>query len=326
MNGEFALGGAIRTQTRTHPWDQAVGELAGRQHGVVARQQLLALGFGRDQIGRRIRLGRLIRLDAGVYAVGHSAQTQGGFWMAAVLGCGPGAVLSHHSAAALWGIGNGRELIHVTAPRRGQSRTAVDRHFARLPGDERTALDGIPVTTPPRTVLDLAATADVHTVEIALRNIEFHRLRDRLSVPALLQRYPGHRGAGTIRIALARQSADPGGRTRSPLEDLFLPFLDRFDPPRPRLNFHIHLGEKRYEADCFWPAQRVIVELDGFAAHGTRRAFRDDRARDRRLIAAGYRVTRISQDQLEEEPTEVAADLRATLSDQRQSLAIPPPP
>jgi hypothetical protein len=292
MNGEFAIGGAIRHQTRTHPWDQVIGELARRQHGVVARRQLLGLGLKEDQIIRRLRLGRLIRLDAGVYAVGHAALTKRGRWMAAVLSCGPEAVLSHHSATALWGIGGGRELIHVTAPRRGQSRGAIRRHFARLPNDERTTLDGIPVTTPPRTVLDLAATGDVHAVEIALRNIEFHRLRDRLSVPALLDRYPGHRGTGTIRSALARQSADPGGRTRSPLEDLFLPFLDRFDLPRPRLNFPIRLSDKRYEVDCFWPAQRVVVELDGFAAHGTRRAFRDDRRRDRRLIARPSSVPR----------------------------------
>ncbi len=313
MPGEFAIGGAIRHQTRTHAGDQLVGELAGRQHGVVARRQLLALGLGRDQIVRRVRLGRLIRLDPGVYAVGHAALTQRGRWIAAVLSCGPGAALSHHSAAALWGIGSGRELIHVTAPRRGRSRGAVRRHFAQLPDDERTTVDGIPVTTVPRTILDLAATADVHTVEIAVRNIEFHRLHDHLSVPALLDRYPGHRGAGTARIALARQSADPGGRTRSPFEDIFLPFLDHFDLPRPRLNSPIHLGEKHYEVDCFWPAQRVVVELDGFAAHGTRRAFRDDRHRDRRLIAAGYRPIRISRDQLADEPAEVAADLQAAL-------------
>jgi predicted transcriptional regulator of viral defense system len=313
MNGESAFGGAIRPQTQTHPWDAVVGELAGRQHGVVTRRQLLGLGLGDDQIVRRLRLGRLIRLDAGVYAVGHAALTQRGRWMAAVLGCGTGAALSHFSAAALWGIGNGRELTHVTAPRRGQSRTAARRHFARLPDDERATLDGIPVTTAPRTVLDLAAIADVHAVEIALRNIEFRQLRDRLSVPALLERYPGHRGALAIRTALAHQSADPGGRTRSPLEDLFLPFLDHFGLPRPRLNFPIHLGEKRYEVDCFWPAQRVVVELDGFAAHGTRRAFRDDRERDRRLIAAGYRPMRISRDQLEEEPDEIADDLQAAL-------------
>ena len=273
MNGESAFGGAIRHLSQTHHWDQIVGELAGRQHGVVARRQLLGLGLKEDQIIRRLRLGRLVRLDAGVYAVGHSALTQRGRWMAAVLGCGDGAVLSHFSAAALWGIGNGRELTHVTAPHKARSRGAVRRHFAQLPYDERTTVDGIPVTTPPRTILDLAATADVHTVEIALRNLEFHRLRDPLSIPTFLQRYPGHRGAGTIRAAQARQAADPGGRTRSPLEEVFLPFLDRFDLPRPRLNFQIHLGEKRYEVDCFWPAQRLVVELDGFAAHGTRRAF-----------------------------------------------------
>ena len=313
MPGELAFVGAIRTQMRTHPWDQAVGELAGRQHGVVARRQLLALGFGSDQIARRLRLGRLIRLGAGVYAVGHSALTQRGRWMAAVLGSGPEAALSHHSAAALWGIGSGRELIHVTAPRRGRSGGALRRHFAELPDDERTTVEGIPVTTAPRTVLDLAATADVHTVEIALRNLEFHQLRDRLSVPALLERYPGHRGAGTIRVALARQSVDPGGRTRSPFEDLFLPFLDQYRLPRPRLNFQIHLGDKRYEVDCFWPAQRVVVELDGFAAHQTWRAARDDRERDRRLIAVNYRVIRITHDQLEREPAEIAADLQAAL-------------
>jgi hypothetical protein len=153
-----------------------------------------------------------------------------------------------------------------------------------------TVQDGIPVTTVPRTVLDLAASSSVDQVEVAIRQVEFLRLYDKLSLPALLERYQGRRGTARVRTALARIEALPAGRIRSPLEKKFLPFLQRYRLPRPRLNDWIVLGERRFQVDCHWVGTGQIVELDSWQAHGTRTAHREDRARDRVLRVAGYEV------------------------------------
>lgn len=234
--------------------------------------------------------------------------------MAAVLFCGPRAVLSHRSAAALWGLRPYSGAIEVTTPSKTRSRGSIQRHFAALPADEVTERDGIPVTTVPRTIFDLAATEPVARVEQALRQQERLRLYDALSLDHLLDRYPRHRGNRTVREALRRLRDLPDGVTREELEARFLAFLDSNGFPRPRLNAWIVLGSRRYQVDCLWSAQKVIVELDGYATHGTRRAFEDDRDRDRRLLAAGYRGPRITWRQLEDIPEEIAADLRSLLA------------
>jgi hypothetical protein len=233
--------------------------------------------------------------------------------MAAALAGGEGAVLSHWSAAALWRIRGGGGVVHLTSPSRYRSSGTIRRHRALLPADEVAVEDGIPVTTVPRTILDLAAAgATEHAVEAALRQAEFRRLHDRLSLPDLLDRYPRHRGVRAIRAALVRLSEAPGN-TNSRLEDRFLPFLDRHDLPRPHLNVWLEVGGRRFQVDCLWPASKQIVELDGWEGHGTRTAFREDRARDRKLRVAGYGVSRIPWSALDDEPIEVAADLRALL-------------
>jgi very-short-patch-repair endonuclease len=186
-----------------------------------------------------------------------------------------------------------------------------------LPADEVTVEDEIPVTTVPRTILDLAAVASVDVVENALREAEYQRLHDALSLPDLVARYPGRRGIRKVRTALDRLREEPGGQRRSPLEERFVPFLRRHDLPIPRLNAWLEVGGKRYQVDCLWPGTHQIVELDGWQGHGTRSAFRDDRARDRRLRVAGYSVTRLTWSQLDDEPTAVAADLRSLLAESR---------
>lgn len=302
----------MRTQMRFR-LDEAIAELAGRQHGVVARWQLLELGFESGAIGRRVRASRLHRLHSGVYAVGHPVVSREGRWMAAVLACGPGAVLSHRSAAALWGIRPpSSALIEVTVPTKSDSRGGIRRHSASLPADEVTVQDGIPLTTVPRTVFDLASVISEMGVEAALRESEYLQLHDRLSLPDLLDRYPGHRGNRVVRTCLARRSETPG-RIRSLLEERFLPFLRRHRLPIPKLNAWIHLRGRSFQVDCLWQRQRQIVELDGYQAHGTRTAFRQDRARDRTLRVAGYQVTRIAWAQLDDEPEQLANDLRALL-------------
>ena len=176
-------------------------------------------------------------------------------------------------------------------------------------------MDGVPATTVPRTIFDQAATGTVDHVESLIRESEYRQLHDRLSLPALLERYPRRPGAPRVRAALVRIEGLPVGRPRSPLEERFLPFLSRYRLPRPRLNEWIVLGDKRYQVDCHWPGTGQIVELDGWEGHGTRSAFRHDRTRDRRLRVAGYSVTRLSWAQLDDEPEAVAADLHRFLRD-----------
>jgi predicted transcriptional regulator of viral defense system len=151
----------MRTFRRLDPIDAQVAELARRQHGVVERQQLVALGLSLDAIDHRVECGRLLRLHRGVYAVGHRKLTGLGVWMAAVLAAGPGAVLSHRSAGALWGVRawSGRR-VEIAVPRRRRVRDGLVLHETQLPEDERDEHEGIPVTTPARTLLDLAAVLD----------------------------------------------------------------------------------------------------------------------------------------------------------------------
>ncbi len=234
--------------------------------------------------------------------------------MAAVLASGPVAVLSHFSAAALWGVrshSGGR--IDVTVPHRSRSSATINRHTTALPADERTVESDVPVTTVPRTIFDLAATSSVDQVESAIRQVEYRRLYDRLSLVDMINRYPRRRGAGRLRMALSRIEKLPTGYTRSRLEERFLSFLRRYQLPRPRLNDWIVVGERRFQVDCHWPGIGQVVELDGWEAHGTRSAFREDRARDRVLRTAGYAVTRISWAQLDDESEAVASDLRKLL-------------
>jgi len=234
--------------------------------------------------------------------------------MAAVLASGPEAVLSHWSAAALWMIQpNSRSIIDVTTPHKSRTWEGIRRHHKALPADERTVEEGIPGTTVPRTIFDLAATASVDAVKGLLKESEFLQLSDRLSLPDLVERYPGRRGVRRVREVLEGIKDEPPGRKRSPLEERFAPFLRRHRLPLPRFNDWILLGDQRFQVDCHWPGTGQIVELDGWEGHRTRTAFREDRARDRRLRVAGYAVVRLTWNQLDDEPEAVAADLRALL-------------
>jgi very-short-patch-repair endonuclease len=292
--------------------------MAGRQHGVVSRQQLLDMGFGRRAIQVRTESHRLNPLYPGVYSVGHRLVSREGRWMAAVLASEPNAVLSHWSAAALWMIRpNSRSIIDVTTSQKSRSWKGIRRHHSSLPADEITVEEGIPVTSVPRTIFDLAATEPEDVVENLLREAEFRELWDRLSLRDLVERYPRKRGVRKVRLALDRLKDEPSGRKRSPLEERFAPFLRRHRLPLPRFNAWIVLGAKRYQVDCHWPGTNQIVELDGWEGHGTRSAFREDRGRDRKLRVAGYSVTRLTWAQLDDEPEQVSADLRVFLGIER---------
>jgi len=306
--------GGLRQTRDAGELDTAVAELARRQYGVVARRQLLELGLGKRTIEQRLARSHLHRVHSGVYAVGHRLIPKKGLWMAAVLAAGPKAVLSHHSAAALWGLrGYSERAVAVTAPHKSTSSKVIRRHYSLLPADETTIRVGIPVTTVPRTILDLAATEPEDVVESLLREMEYLELRDRLSLRDLVERYPGRRGVRKVRVALKWLEEGPAGRRRQGLEERFAPFLRKHRLPLPRFNDWIFLNGKRYQVDCHWPGTNQIVELDGWKGHRTRTAFREDRARDRALRVAGYSVTRLTWAQLDDEPGAVSADLAVLL-------------
>lgn len=300
---------------RTRRIEEGIARLAEEQHGVVARRQLVDIGLSERAVEHRIAVGRLYQVERGVYTVGHSQVPQRGRWMAAVLASGRGAVLSHQSAASLWGIrAPSGGAVDVTVAHRSTSSNRIRRHLGVLPADEVTAHEGIAVTTPPRTIFDLAATSSLDRLEHDIRQAEYLRLHDRLSLLDLVERYPGRRGLRRVQMALVRLEALPVGRTRSRLEERFLPFLRRHGLPRPRLNDWIMVGEERFQVDCHWSGTGQVVELDSWEAHGTRSSFREDRARDRILRTAGYDVTRIAWAQLDDEPDAIASDLRKLLS------------
>jgi predicted transcriptional regulator of viral defense system len=274
----FAGDPEYRRKLRTPP-DRAVAELASRQFGVVARRQLVALGLSRSAIDRRVAAGRLHPLHRGVFALGHRAIERRSHWLAAVLACGPEAVLSHRTAAALWGIRDtARTTIDVTVSKRGHSREGITLHRARLDESDRTTHDRIPTTSLPRTLLDLASSTPLDAVVRALEEAERQRLIDTRPIRDLVGRANGHQGVGRLARALA--AYDPQAtRTRSDLERTFLALCKSRGLPRPTVNTLI----EGYEVDAVWPEHNLIVELDGYAYHRTRAAFERDRRRDAAL-------------------------------------------
>jgi hypothetical protein len=287
--------------------DQRLAQTAARQHGVVSRAQLYEMGFDNPAIARRLDAGRLHRLYRGVYAVGHTIVDWRGRYLAAVLACGDGAVLSHRTAAALWGIRpTAAARIDVTVSHTSgfRSTAAIVVHRSRRPV-EATAREGIPVTTPGRTLADLATALPRRPLEKAAEMAEALRLDVVVD--------PCHPGAK--RLAEALDGHDLTTTTRSPLEDDFLVLCDRFDIPRPRVNTIV----EGFLVDFCWPDERLIVETDG-RQHLTRAAFERDRARDAALIARGWRVMRFTRRQVRGDAAIVAARV---LSARSPLLATP---
>jgi len=234
--------------------------------------------------------------------------------MAATLALGPGTTLSHRSAAELWGVAKrSSRPIEVTRSANARHRSRIVVHQSHLPDDERAAVDGIPVTTVSRTILDLAAVVSKRQVERALNEVEVRQLTDRLSVPDLLERYPRRRGSAVLRSLLADEAL-LSGVTRNDLEEGFASLIDEYGLPRPRFNADLAVGGRFICADCLWMEQRLIVELDGRAVHRTAKAFEDDRERDRVLLVEGWRVIRVTWRQLRDRRAEIATDLRRALS------------
>ena len=233
--------------------------------------------------------------------------------MAAVIASGPGSALSYRSAGRLWRLlPPSHGLPEVTRPTSFRMRPGILVHQAFLPADEMTQVDGIPVTSVPRTLFDLAAILPKRQMERALNEAEVLGLTDALSLTDLISRYPRRRGAATLRALLGANA--PAGITRSELEERFVALIDTHRLPRPRLNATLAIRGRFFKVDCLWDDRCLVVELDGRASHGTSRAFEGDRERDRLLHAEGWRVVRLTWRQVSDDAAAVATDLRRLLA------------
>jgi very-short-patch-repair endonuclease len=292
--------------------DREIAARARRQHGVIAAGQLGELGLSQQAVSRRVAAGRLHRLHQGVFAVGHTVLGVRGHWMAAVLACGPGAALSHASAATLWGLQRGDGvLIDVTANRSGRKRPGIRIHRPRQPA-ETTQRHGIPVTTPARTVLDLAARVTESRLHSVLNQAEIRELTDYRALDAMARAHRGHHGASRLEATLRTYYAG-SDLYRSDLEILFTQLCARHGLPRPRINQPVQ-GK---EVDFLFPDNLLIVEVDSWRYHKTRRAFEEDRARDVLTTQAGYRTLRFTDRQLTRQPNAVTDAIAAVLAGRR---------
>ena len=284
------------------------GELAAAQFGVVSFAQLRAAGLGRGGIEKAVLGGRLLRLHTGVFAVGHPSLKVEGRRLAAVLACGPGAVLSHRSAAAHWGLlDTAQSRIDVTAPRSRDGVPGIRLHTSRsLDARDVTTHEAIPITTIARTLLDLAATTRSDRLERALPQAERLQLYDHRAITNVIERNNGHRG----KRALARATRGTPQLTRSELEIAFRKLVRRAGLPDPLGNHTLDAPDHpSLEADFYWPKHHLVVETDGWETHKTKAAFKSYRRKDAALTAAGYRVMRFTYEDVVYEPDTVVARL-----------------
>jgi hypothetical protein len=283
--------------------DAQLARLAGRQHGLVTSAQLARLGFARATITYRVSEGRLHPKYRGVYAVGHPRLSQEGEWLAAVLAAGPGAALSHLAAASLHAIWRRRaDGIDVITPANRRPRKGFRRHTCRdLDPRDITRRRGIPVTTIPRMLVDLADVLDWAPLANVIHEAAYRKRFDAAATRAAMSRAGGRRNLAVLERALAAHEAGSAG-TRSDPEDRFLAAVTRAGLPEPRVNTKI-------EVDFQWPELGLCVEVDG-PGHDRPRTRRQDEARDRSLAATGRRLIRVGADA---RPDEILAALRGAL-------------
>lgn len=287
----------------------AVALLAKDQFGVISTTQLLALGMGREAIRRWVADGRLHRLHRGVYAVGHLALTLRSRELAAVLACGPGALLSHRSAGAAHDLRRHTSPIEVTAPRSREGHSGFVLHRSRcLEPEDATDVDGIATTSVARTIVDLADVLTEKRLADAVHEAEVRRVFDLTAIQSTLDRLPGRRGRHRLRRVLAQYGGGPQ-RTRSEAERRFLELVVAHRLPTPLSS----VQRAGYELDFLWPDAGLGVEVDGEAYHHTVRAYHSDRRRDRKLAVVDIQVIRVTWLDLTVGQAALMADLRRLL-------------
>jgi very-short-patch-repair endonuclease len=290
-------------QQQTTTVEAVLAEMAARSHGVVTRAQLLAAGVTNEEIRQRMCNGSLQRVHRGVYRVGHRARSVEATFLAAVWACGDGAVLSGRAAAHLWGLIKGRaSRPEVTAPTKRRVQGVVTRRQKDI---ERTTHRGIPVTTVPRTLVDLAAHLPLDALARACHEAGVKYETTPAQVEAVLRKRPRVRGAGRLR---AVTSGDVRV-TLSVLERTFLRRLRQAGLPLPKTNKPAH-GRR---VDCRWPDHRLTVELDSYRYHHSRHAWEQDRRREREARARGDEFRRYTYGDVVETPRLMLAELRALL-------------
>jgi very-short-patch-repair endonuclease len=290
-------------QTPQHP-RKVARSLAGRQHDVIERGQLLGLGFGPEWIKHRVATGRLHPMFRGVYAVGRPNVGQLGWWMAAVLSCGPHAALSHGSAAALWGIlPVAAGEIHVSVPT-DRRRPGIVVHRRPLPATELARRRNIPVTGPVRTLIDLAADLDRDDLEHAINAADKLGLVSPERLRRELESRPGSTGVPHLRRTLDIRTFT---MTDTQLERRLLPIVRRVGLPLPKTQVYVN----GFRVDFYWPDLGLVVETDGLTYHRTPAEQARDRLRDQVHTAAGLTVLRFTRAQVRFEPRHVETILAA---------------
>jgi very-short-patch-repair endonuclease len=301
------IGGAGGAKIHVIPrrTDEAVIALARRQHGVVSAQQLRSIGLGPNAIASRVARGWLRRLHRGVYAVGalESALTAPA---GAILALDGRAVLSHRTAATIWGIVPARpgDPIQVTLLNaRSNGRHGVEVHRQALPNRDIRTRHGLQLTSPARTIRDLAATAPEELDE-AINEAQIRRLMTTKELRNLL-------ALPQCGVRAFRQALDEApGMTRSQAERRLLELIEQAGLPPPRTNVKV----AGHEVDLHWPDHNLVVEFDSWTYHSTRAAFERDRRRDADLQLAGQRVMRVTHRQLSGEPIPLIARCAAALA------------
>jgi Protein of unknown function (DUF559) len=292
--------------------------LAAGQHDLLTLEQLLDAGLSRDAIKHRIRTGRLHRIWPTVFTVGRPTLTREGEWLAAVLACGEGAALSHVSAAALWGIWEGARprWPHVTVPtdsgRRGLPGIKLHR-APTLQATDITTRSAIPVTTLPRTLLDLTSVLKAKQLKSAVRQAERTHGLDLACLSTSLDALPP---SSPPRAKLKRilEAYVPGtASTDGDPETEFLDLCAQHGIPLPTPQFEIG----PYRADFAWPELNLVVEIDDRGSHDGYVAFQDDRIRDRAMKAAGFDVLRFTRNEVRRSPAAAAHELAAAIAAQR---------
>lgn len=293
-----------------HPADASIAGLASRQDNVVSRAQLFAIGVGRRTMARQLERGRWQRLHRGIYLIGPAPPTPRASARAALLSCGEDSVISHRTAAALYGLIAPADDVHVTVPDRNPgSRPGLRTHrVTTLSFIDVVTRDDLRLTSPARTICDVAGTESLSDTAWALNEARVQRLVTDSALERVIERTPTLKGSSAIRELL--RAEEDSGYTRSEAERRMRRLVAAAGLDQPLTNTRL-LG---HEVDFLWPDQRLVVEVDGYQFHGHRRGFERDRRRDQQLVAAGYRVVRVTWIQLRDGPIAVITSIAQALA------------